>query len=304
MADKKRVGILRGGDENHYQKSLKDGGDIFLCIHEKLGENWKPVDILIDRNGIWHADGVPLSEKTDLVHKVDVVWNVAHPSFSQFFDNLKIPCFGIDSFPYALLENRSKLKEHLKMINVEMPRHMIIPIYQPDFDGPKDKYSIKKAREIFEKFGAPWVIKSASGNKNMAVHIARTFPELVEAIEDGASHKESILVEEFIVGKEAEVHMLSGFRGEDVYMFPFGNFQKHEKEKISSIAREAFRHLGISHYMKSYFKIHPKGKIYFSGMELLPAIDKSSDFAFVGQSVGASLHHVVEHILNKISLRY
>ena len=174
VKQKRRIGIVRGGDVDDYERSLKDGGDIFLSIHENLGDNWKPVDILIDRNGVWHADGIPLQEKTDLIQKVDAVWNATHPSISQIFDTLKIPYFGIDSFPYAIAENRNMLREHMSAINVLMPRHILIPAYQEDFDGPREKYPAKKAREIFERFGAPWIIRSVVPDPDMAIHLAKT----------------------------------------------------------------------------------------------------------------------------------
>ena len=296
VKQKRRIGIVRGGDVDDYERSLKDGGDIFLSIHENLGEDWKPVDILIDRNGVWHADGIPLQEKTDLVQKVDAVWNAT-------------PYFGIDSFPYAISENRNMLREHMSAISVLMPRHILIPAYQEDFDGPREKYPAKKAREIFERFGAPWIIRSVVPDPDMAIHIARTYPELVDAIFDAMNHERSIFVEEFIMGRDVSTHALSGFRGEDLYVFPhpdkrqaFASLKTEEKLKVDDLARKVFEHMGVSHYLGSDFKINSRGKIYLTDIKLIPSFDKDSDLVSLGDYVGADKHHIIGHILERILL--
>lgn len=297
---KKCIGILRGGEVDNYEESLKNGGDVFRCIHENLSEKWRPIDILIDRSGVWHADGIPIYEKADLIHKVDAIWNATHPSFSSTLETLKIPHFSVDSFAHAMLENRNMLRDHMKFIGVNMPRHIILPAFQSDFDGPREKYSIKKAKEIFERFGAPWIVKSLPENKNMGIHIANTFPELVAAIEDGVNQGKSILVEEFIVGKDIGVHTLAGFRNKEIYNFPIGNIEAEKKQKLEALSEEIFKHMGITHYLKSNFKIHPRGKIYFTGIELTPSFDSESELASTGEAVGAKSKHLIEHILERI----
>jgi len=65
---KRRVGILRGGTGEHYASSLKKGGDIILYISENLSNKYKVVDILIDKDHIWHLGGLPISP-SDLAHR-------------------------------------------------------------------------------------------------------------------------------------------------------------------------------------------------------------------------------------------
>ena len=74
--------------------------------------------------------------------------------------------------------------------------------------------------------------KIFTSDSNMGIHLTKTFGELAEAIEDGVNHNKSILVEEFISGKSSTVHSISGFRGEDIYVFPPQNFLTDEKERV------------------------------------------------------------------------
>src|SRR3990167_1415738 len=316
---KKRVGILRGGTGEHYHSSLQKGGDIISHVMEKLSHKYAPVDILIDKDHVWHCSGKPVTP-SDLVHKVDVVWNLSHPSFSNILSSLSIPNIGASPFLGTLQTSRDMLKGFVKNIGLDMPRHIVLPVYQKDFDGAREKYAIKKAKQIFEKFGSPWIVKSFMSDSNMGpvrgregsqrpsasngmgIHLAKTFPELVNAIEDGVRHNKSILIEEFILGKTVSTHSLREWRGEDIYVFPPEDFSKKEKENLSSLARELHSHIGAEYYLKVDFILHPRGRAYVVGFSFLPDVKKNSHFSRACQSVGAKAHHVMEHILEKAKI--
>jgi D-alanine-D-alanine ligase-like ATP-grasp enzyme len=293
--DKKRVGILRGGTGDYYETSLKEGGQVISHILD-LSEKWKPVDILIDKEGIWHASGIPI-RPSDLADKVDIVWNASHPSFSNILKNLSVPNVGVSLFSFALGNNRTVLENHMKKFGVNMPRHLVIPLYQEDFDGPIEKYVLKKAKMVFEKFASPWIIKSFTSDLTMGVHMAKTFVELTDAIIDCIKHKKSILVEELIAGKEATMHSVTGFRGEDIYTFLPGNFSLSEKEKLTSLTKDIHNHLGVSNYLKADFIISPAGDIYLTNVEFSPNLEEESHFCQSCESVGTKAHEVVEHML-------
>jgi D-alanine-D-alanine ligase-like ATP-grasp enzyme len=299
----KRVGILRGGVWKHYASSLQKGGEIISCIFENLGDKYKTFDILVDKDYTWHLNGVPILP-ADLIHKVDVVWNTSHPNFSNILDSLYIPNISTGSFSYALENGNDFLRKHVESIGVQMPRSIVLPVYQKDFDGPRELYATKKAREVFEKFSAPWIVKSFTDDSNMGVHLVKTFPELVEAIEDGVQHEKSILIEEFIAGKVASVHSVPNFRGEKIYTFPLGNsfgvFSVEEKEKLTALVKYLHKHIGAKHYLKSDFILTPRGKIYLLQVDGTPDLKPGSHFSEVCESVGAKMHHVVEHILEQV----
>ena len=299
----KKVGILRGGAGEHYASSLKKGGEIISHIFENLSGKWTPLDILIDKEGIWHINGMPISP-ADLMHRVDVVWNIAYPGASVILDNFSIPNVSHGSFSSALENSKEMLREHMGKINVQMPKSIILPLYQKDFDGPRERYAIKKAKEVFEKFPSPWIVKSFTPDSNMGIHLTKTFNELAGAIEDGVKHEKSVLIEEFITGKVASVHSVPHFRGQDIYTFPLGNsfgiFSADEKEKLTALAKNLHIHIGAKHYLKSDFVLSPRGKVYLLGIESTPDLKKDSHFSQVCESVGTKMHNVVEHILRSV----
>jgi len=268
---KKRVGVLRGGTGEHYHSSLRKGGDIISHISENLADKYKTIDILIDKEGVWHLNGIPISP-ADLIHKVDLVWDTTHPSAGIILDNFSIPNIGSGSF---LGNNVDLIRKHVKSIGLNMPRQIVSP---------------KTARAVFEKFGAPWIVGD---------ELVKTFAELIELIENN----ENILVEEFIAGKVASVHSLPHFRGQDFYTFPvvnvFGILSGEEKEKLTNLTKDLHKHIGGEHYLKSNFVLNKRGKIYLLELDSTPNLKSYSHFAQACESVGAKMHQVVEHILEK-----
>ena len=299
---KKRVGVLRGGAGENYHRSLRKGGEIIAHISDNLGDKYETLDILVDKDGVWHAAGRPI-QLSDLMHRVDMVWNVAHGNFSHSLESLSIPHLSPTPFFSALLQSKELLKEHLKKVGVKLSRSVILPVYQADFDGSREKYAVKKAKEVFEKFSSPWIVKSFTEDKNMGIHLAKTFPELAEAIEDGVNNEQSIVVEEFIAGSIATTHCVPGFRGRDAYIFPIGDrmgtFDPIEKEKLTTLLEDLYRHIGGQHYIKADFVLDPHGKVYLLQMESEPDLREGSHFSEACESIGAKAHHLVEHMLER-----
>jgi len=297
--NKKRVGIIRGGTQGDYDSSLKHGGEIISHIFENLADKWKVVDIFIDKSGVWHLGGIQIQPAV-LPQKVDVIWNVSHPSVSSIIDSLSLPQVNISSFSFLLKQNSGALAEHIKEIGLKMPKKIVLPAYQPDFDGPVEKYINQKAKEVHKKFSAPWVVKSFTEDLDMGIHLAKTFPELVRAIEDGVHHGKSILVEEFIYGKSASMHSVSGFRGKDIYIFPPDKEHKKDRDALLFASRDLHEHLGVEHYLKSDFSIHPTRGIFVTNITLNPDLKEGSHLHSTVESVGAKMHHIVEHMLEQV----
>jgi D-alanine-D-alanine ligase-like ATP-grasp enzyme len=294
-----RIGVLRGGTDENYENSLKQGGDFISFVFDKMSSAYNTVDILIDKDGVWHTSGLPI-KPADIMHKVDVVWNFAEPSTASVIDSLSIPQINQSHFSSFLQNSREMLREHMKGAGISMPRSIVLPMYKEDIDGPRERYSIKKAKEVHEKFGAPWIIKSFTPNKNMGIHLAKTFGELAEAIEDGLNQGNSILVEEFVMGKPGAVHSMRGFRGEDVYVLPLGkDFTQEEKEKIAETAKILHNHIGAEHYLKTDFIWHPKRGFFLNDIYFSIDFREGSHLHQATNAVGADMNHIVEHILKQ-----
>ena len=282
--NKKRVGILRGGKGKNYKTSIKKGGELIVFIVENLGEQYIPIDILIDQDDVWHLAGLPILP-SDLVHRVDVVWNVAHPSSVSMLDNFSIPQISQNPFYSVLENNQDTLREHLKEISVGMLRHIIAP---------------KSAREGHEKFPAPWIVKV--GNE---IEVVKTFDELTLIIDNikkiitanGGTPQNAVVVEEFVAGKPSAVHAIPDFRGESLYVLPPDNLSASEKAQAIKFAKDLHKHLGAKHYLKADFTLHPKRGFFLTNITTSPDLRPHSHLEESLQSVGAQMSQLVEHII-------
>lgn len=238
----------------------------------------------------------------ELLKKVDLVWNASHPSFSNTISQFSIPTIGAPSFHSIINGSREILREHMKQVGIKMPRHIILPAYQADFDGAPEEYAITKAKEVHAKFGAPWLVKTFPPSPHTGIRVAKTFGELAEAIDELmklGKGSQSILIEELITGTNAEVHSVGGFRGEDVYTTPVAGLTSEEKEKITTLAQDLFQHLGVKSYLNSHFIVHPRGSVYLTGVEFLPDVTEDSNFCQSCELIGAQPSQIIEHLLNQ-----
>lgn len=81
-----------------------------------------------------------------------------------------------------------------------------------------------------------------------------------------------------------------------------GNFTDREKSELERLAREAHKILGMRHYSRSDFIIHPKRGIYILETNSLPGLTSESLMPKALKSVGVSLADFLDHII-QLALR-
>lgn len=325
-----KVGVIRGGVSGEYKVSLASGAEVLSHLRsDKMSDKYTPVDIFIDRDGIWHINGIPTT-MDKVIHKVDVIINALHGDYGedgkiqQLLEQWKIPYTGSGPFASAIGYNKFLTKQEFAKLGINTPKHILFPAYQKDFDEPKSRYAEKKAREVWERLPPPWIVKPLTGGSSMGVHVCKTFQSLVNAFEEGINEKVSILVEEFIKGKEATVGVINDFRGKKVYTLPPieiripkastffdnevkyngksqeicpGNFTSQEKEELERLASLIHTGLDLSHYSRSDFIIHPKKGIYALEVNTLPGLTGESLMPKALSAVGSNLPEFIEHII-------
>ncbi|MFA6515242.1 MAG: D-alanine--D-alanine ligase [Candidatus Paceibacterota bacterium] len=325
-----KVGVIRGGISGEYEVSLASGAQVLSHLRSDiLKDKYHAIDIFIDRDGVWHTNGIPTTIDK-IARKVDVIVNALHGDYGedgkvqQELEQWNIPYTGSGPFASAIGYNKYLAKQEFEKLGIKTPKHILFPVYQDDFDGPKDRYAEKKAREVWEKMAPPWIVKPLTGGSSMGVHVCKTFQDLVDAFEEGMDQKVSVLVEEFIKGKEATVGVINNFRGKNVYTLPPieiripktstffdndvkyngqsqeicpGNFTEEEKKELESLTALIHTGLNLSHYSRSDFIIHPKKGIYALEVNTLPGLTGESLMPKALTAVGSNLPEFIEHII-------
>lgn len=313
-----RVGVLRGGPEQFYNESVFWGGKILANLYEHLGGRVQVFDIWVDKSGVWHFRGVPIVP-ADLASRVDVVWDTTHGNPSSVLASISMPKIGPSLFVNSLLRSRSMLKEHLASKQINIPRSIIIPPYQPDFDSPDqsnetdafESFVNKKAKEIWQKFSPPWVLSVSSGNPNYARRVVKVFPELVNVLFEFLRAGEGVLVEELIFGKDATVHGVAGFRGNRWYQLPAGSIrnqmfslvdlESQEKALLKEFAQKVLEHLGHDGYAKLDFVL-ARGKVYLKSISFYPDLADHSPLHAALDAFGIERREVLEHMLKRATV--
>lgn len=325
-----KVGVVRGGISGEYKVSLASGAQVLSHLRsDKMKDKYKAIDIFIDQEGVWHINGIPTPIEK-IVRKIDVAINALHGDFGedgkiqQIFEEWHIPYTGSGPFSSAIGYNKFLTKQEFAKLGINTPRHILFPVYQEDFDGPREEYAVKKAKEVWERLPPPWIVKPLTGGSSMGVHVCKDFKSLVLAFEVGVNEHVSVLVEEFIKGKEATVGVINNFRGQKVYALPPieiripktsiffdnevkyngkseeicpGNFTDKEKRELERLASLIHTGLDLSHYSRSDFIIHPKKGIYALEVNTLPGLTEESLMPKALSSVGSNLPEFIEHII-------
>jgi D-alanine-D-alanine ligase len=326
-----RVGVIRGGISDEYGISLKTGGNILSNIRNSyLKDKYLPYDIFIDKNGIWHLNGIPVSIG-ELCEKIDVAFNALHGSYGEDgkiqreLEYYNIPFTGSDSTVSNIGYNKSLSKKVFESIGLKTPKHMLFSAYLEDLDGPKNFYAIKKAKEVIKNIPPPWIVKPVCGGSSMGVFVCKDFVDLVRAFENGVNQKTSVIVEELIAGREASVVTIENLRDNDIYtcppveiripkeksFFDFdskyikvsekvcpANFSFEEKKELERLARIIHLNMNISHYSNHDFIIHPQKGIYVLEVNTLPGLTEHSILPKALLSVGLDLPEFIDHIIN------
>lgn len=312
------VGVLRGGPSSEYEVSLKSGATV---LSELDRSRFEPRDIFIGRDGVWHVGGRAATIDRAL-SGVDVVFNALHGEYGEdgqvqrILDVHGMPYTGSGAIPSAIAMSKHQSKEALKRHGIKMAQGVVIePLTAADLEAA--------ARQIFNAFPAPWVVKPAAAGSSVGVSVARDFLSLEEAILNAQRIGSKVLVEEFIRGREATVGVSDKFRGEDLYVFfPVeiippgnamcwsyaakydgssqeicpGNFSAQEKAELAEAAKKAHKALGLSHYSRSDFIVTPRGA-YFLEVNTLPGLTSESLLPKAVKAAGASLSEFFTHLI-------
>lgn len=310
-----RVGVIRGGPSNEYDVSLKTGATVL----NNLPEKYHVRDILIDRSGVWYMNGLPVTPHETLTH-IDVAFNALHGNYGEdgkiqhIFESHGIPFTGSGSFASALGMNKYLSKEIYKKEKIKTPQSKLIESLAE---------VSKEAHKIFRAFPLPVVIKPISSGSSVGVTIVKDFSSFEKAVRDAFEHSEAVLVEEFIKGREATCGVIDNFRDQKHYALPPieirphgdtffdyaakyqgksdeivpGNFSGAEKRELEALAIAAHKALGLRHYSRSDFIIHPKRGIFILETNTLPGLAQESLMPKALKAVGASISHFLDHIV-------
>ncbi len=327
MSSRIRIGVLRGGPSAEYDVSLKSGAAVLNALREHHDHEYDAHDIFIDKQGIWHMDGRAFSPESARA-RFDLAWNALHGAYGEdgkiqaILEAHGIPFTGSDSLSSAVAMNKILTKQAVAQHDIKSP------YWKEVLSNDVDEDPTTVASVLFKSFVLPAIVKPASSGSSVGISIVRNHPELVNALIEAAKHGHSILIEELISGIEATCGVIEGFRGEELYALPPieivppkesafydynakyvadtklvcpGNFSQKIKQEIERLSKSVHKALGLRHYSRSDFIIHPRRGIYFLEVNTLPGLTEHSNMPTALRAVGSSLPEFVGHVIGLAS---
>jgi D-alanine-D-alanine ligase len=321
MKHKPRIGVVRGGPSAEYDVSLLTGAAVLQALRDKLADSYEPVDVLIDKAGAWHVGGVAI-DPADSWRYFDLAWNALHGAYGEdgkiqaYLEAHGVPFTGSTSLASAIGMNKPLAKKILKDAGIKSP-------YWRELSSERfAREPEAMVEELFTSFLLPAVVKPAASGSSVGVSIVRTKADIAPALFEAAKHGDVILVEEYIPGAEATCGVIERFRGEELYALPpveirpknhfFDYKAKYAGEseeivparfplatnrELEEAARAVHRILGLRHYSRTDFMIHPRRGIYVLETNTLPGMTQESLIPKALRAVGSDLHELIDHVI-------
>lgn len=229
------VGVLRGGPTAEYDVSLKTGQYILNMLKtEPLCEQYKGIDVLIDKEGAWHLDGVVQTPEV-ILRTIDVIFNATKGNFEKgqplhrVLESFAVPFVGTKGYASSVTKNKPLSKKHFIDQGIKTP-------YYRELNLPLEKDLQPVALDLFRSFPMPVIVKPAGKGSSLGVSFASNFDELLEALEHARGFSDEVLVEEYLTGKEIISGFIDDFRGQNLYhLFPV-EAKPHVSTQTSSMS--------------------------------------------------------------------
>ncbi len=308
------VAVLRGGPSDEHASSIHSGAEILKSLAR---EQYRAIDIYVDKQGVWHVRGAPTTPDRALMH-VDVVVNALTGSYGggtvqRLLELHGIPYTGSGVYASALSQNKLLTKQILSNHGIKMPQHIVLTV-SPELE--------EEARKAFRAFSPPVIVKPARSGSSLGVTLTKTFDEFWEGIKKAFTLGTEVMVEEFIPGREATAGVIEGLRSSPYYqlipvevhvptwgiydeatkrddladMSAPGNFSKEESAELQRLAKAVHEELGLRHYSRSDFVVSPRG-IYFLESNAQPSFASNQALRKSLSAVGVSTDELIDHMI-------
>ncbi|MDH5398908.1 MAG: D-alanine--D-alanine ligase [Cyclobacteriaceae bacterium] len=336
MSDKIKVGILYGGKSVEHKISIRSAKNIYQYIDRNL---YEPLLFGIDISGKWFlcenieepiSQGVPLSLMLDTTNpsfyyagktiKPDIFFPMLHGtngedgSVQGMLQMLEIPFVG-SGIPGSSLSMS-------KLVSKQLFQHHNIPTARfLSFD--KSQKSTISFQEVTARLGLPLIVKSANLGSSVGVNKVTDEATFHYAIGDAFKYDNSLLIEEFITGRELECAILGNENplvtdpGEilikkdyDFYSFDakyvdgeavdiniVAEMDVHEKEQAKKLSLMAYQALHCADFARVDLFLTKKGDIFVNEINTIPGFTNSSMFPMMCGQNGITFSGLITRLI-------
>ncbi|MDC0709582.1 D-alanine--D-alanine ligase [Stigmatella sp. ncwal1] len=302
----KRVGVLLGGLSSEREVSLRTGAAVAKALRS-LGYDVVEIDVGKDVAARLTAE------------KVDVAWLALHGRYGEdgsiqgLLESLFIPYTGSGVLASAVGMDKVYAKWIFTTHGIPTPPY-------------KTFRDVKSARDAADElpFSYPVVVKPSREGSSVGVHVCKTKEAYLAAVEDASKHAGTLLVEQFIRGREVQGAVLddealgvievvvarefydhtakytsgSGTK----YLFP-APLPADQYERVNAVCLAAHRALGCQGASRSDVIITEGGDVFVLETNTLPGMTETSLLPKIAAGRGLDFPALCERILQGASLK-
>ncbi|MBP2077834.1 D-alanine--D-alanine ligase family protein [Oceanobacillus polygoni] len=308
-----RIAVLYGGVSGEREVSLSSGKGIIAALkengHEVIGIDFNP------------------NRLQDIIQlDVDLVFIGLHGKYGEdgriqgLLDMLGIPYVGSGVLASALAMDKAKAKQIFNMHDIPQAKSKV---YTVSATNRLEQI----ANEIKAAFTPPFVIKPNKEGSTLGLTIVTDTNQIEDAVTNAHASDDTILVEEFIAGRELTVAVM-GARGEEfalpiIEIIPKNAFYDYESkyapggsehivpavmdektaEKIKNYAVLAHQSIGCETYSRVDFILNKDNVPMILEVNTLPGMTPTSLFPDAAKSIGIEYHEMIEKFV-ELTMRH
>ena len=219
-----KIALLLGGPGAEREVSLVSGNSVYDALCRAGFTDVTKVDV--------HGPDFRLPEGTELAY------NIIHGTFGEdgtlqaILEERGIPYTGAGSRASALCFDKSASKKVFLDAGVPTPQAEILDCSNGI---------------VMPSLPLPFVIKPPCEGSSVGVHIVRRQEDVLPAMEEAVTHGTTVLVEEFIQGKELTVGILDGKALPVIHICP-ADLPEETAAKVQEAALKAYKAAGVEVY--------------------------------------------------------
>ncbi len=345
MSKKKKVAILYGGRSVEHGVSVNSARNIFEYIDK---ERFEPLPIGISKSGQWYltqgvtkdmeqgkalglildaqSPGFMLLSSGDRI-KADVIFPVLHGtdgedgSIQGLIKAIDISMVGTGVLGSSVSMNKIVAKKLLQLAGLPVTKFVAFHFSERssiNFDAVKNE------------LGLPFMVKSASLGSSVGVNKVTDERTFTHAIDEAFRYDDSLLIEEFITGREVECALLGNYPAEasnpgeivisskyEFYTFDAkyvdpaavridvpATMDKETAEKIRDISVKAYQALYCEDFSRVDLFLTKDGNIYINEINTIPGFTNSSMYPMMWKERGLGFTELISKLLDLAEERY
>lgn len=302
----KRVGVLLGGLSVEREVSFRTGSAVAQALRG-LGYDVVEIDAQQD-----------LPAKL-IAERVEVAFIALHGRYGEdgcvqgLLESMFIPYTGSGVLASAVGMEKAFAKQIFIAEGIPTPRHVLFQ------DAPAARAGFGSV-----PFALPVVVKPSREGSSVGVHICKTRAEYEQAVGDAAQYAGSLMVEQFVKGREVQGAVLDDESLGAIEIVPAHEFYDYEAKyaagsgtrylfpaplppdqyaRVNQVCLAAHRALGCSGATRSDVIVAEDGEVFLLELNTLPGMTATSLLPKIAAGRGIDFPSLCERLLRGASLK-